>query len=129
MNETAVYPAPGAVTAAGEPEDGQAHPSGKLPVATYMIGPDEWLLLAPPPGAHPGTLRRTALAWLASAPPSPGGSVEFVPVPPIDPVLGLAVLHHRPGSTASTAARAPGAEPREVSLRRPVRGAGHRYFR
>ena len=94
------YPAPGAVTAAGEPEDGQAHPSGKLPVATYMIGPDEWLLLAPPPGAHPATLRRDALAWLGVAPPSPGGSVEFVPVPPIDPVLGLAVLHHRPGRTA-----------------------------
>jgi hypothetical protein len=90
------------VTSASEPDDGQAHPSGKLPVVTYMIGADEWLLLAPPPGAPAGTLRRTALAWLASAPPPlSGGSVEFVRVPRIDPALGLAVLHHRHGSTTA----------------------------
>jgi hypothetical protein len=87
------------VTGAGGPEDGLALSSGMLPVATHMIGPDEWLLLAPPARAHPGMLRRAALAWLDSAPP-PGGSVGFVPVPSIDPVLGLAVLHHRPGATA-----------------------------
>jgi hypothetical protein len=88
------------VTGAGEPEDGLALPSGMLPVATHMNGPDEWLLLAPPARANPGILRRAALAWLDSAPPSPGGSVAFVPVPSIDPVLGPAVLHRRPGVTA-----------------------------
>jgi hypothetical protein len=71
-----------------------------LSAVTFMIGPDEWLLLAPPAGARPGIIRRAALAWLDSAPPSPGGSVGFVPVPSIDPVLGLAVLHRRPGVTA-----------------------------
>jgi hypothetical protein len=86
------------VTGAGEPEDGLALPSGMLPVVTCMIGADEWLLLAPPARAHPGMLRRAALAWLDSAPP-PGGPVAFVPVPRLDPVLGLAVLHRRPGST------------------------------
>jgi hypothetical protein len=87
------------VTGADEPEDGLALPSGKLPVATYMIGADEWLLLAPPPGGHPGMLRQAALRWLDGAPPPSGASVAFVPVPWIDPALGLAVLHRQPGST------------------------------
>ena len=73
--------------------------SGMLSVATHMIGPDEWLLVAPPARRNPETLRRVALAWLDSAPPSPGGCMEFVPVPSIDPVLGLAVVHHVPGGT------------------------------
>jgi hypothetical protein len=84
----------------GGPEDGQAVPSGMLPAATFMISNEEWLLLVPPAGAHPGMLRRTALAWLDSAPPPPGGSVAFLPVPSIDPALGPAVLHHQPGGTA-----------------------------
>jgi hypothetical protein len=88
------------MTGAHRPEDGQAHPSGMLPVATLMISNDEWLLLAPPAQAHPGLLRRTALAWLNSAPPSPGGSVAFLQVPSIDQALGPAVLHHRPEGTA-----------------------------
>jgi hypothetical protein len=87
------------VTGAGGPEGGLALPSGMLSAATYMVGTDEWLMLALPAQTHPGMLRRTALAWLDSAPPL-GGSVAFVPVPPIDPVLGLAVLHHRAAGTA-----------------------------
>jgi hypothetical protein len=88
------------VTGAGAPEGGLALPSGMQPVATYMIGVDEWLMLAAPAEAHTGMLRRAALAWLDSAPPPPGGSEAFVPVPSIDPVLGLAVLYRRPGITA-----------------------------
>lgn len=87
------------MTGASGPENGLAFPSGMLPVAICTIGPDEWLMLAPPAQTHPGMLRRAALAWLDSA-PSPGGSAAFVPVPPIDPVLGLALLHHRPAGTA-----------------------------
>jgi hypothetical protein len=88
------------VTGADRPEGRQAHPSGMLPAATIMISNEEWLLLAPPARAHPGLLRRTALAWLNSAPPSPGGSVAFLQVPSIDQALGPAVLHHRPEGTA-----------------------------
>jgi hypothetical protein len=88
------------VTGVGGPEDGQAVPSGMLPAATFMISNEEWLLLVPPAGAHPGMLRRTALAWLDSAPPPPGGSVAFLPLPSIDQALGPTVLHHRPGGTA-----------------------------
>jgi hypothetical protein len=87
------------MTGAHRPEDGQAHPSGVLPVATLMIGNDEWLLLVPPAHAHPGLLRRTALAWLSSAPPSSCESVAFLRVPSIDQALGPAVLHHRPEGT------------------------------
>jgi hypothetical protein len=83
----------------GGPEDGQAVPSGMLPAVTFMVSNDEWLLLAPSAGAHPGLLRRTAFAWLDSAPSSPGGSAAFLPVPSIDPALGPAVLHHRPEGT------------------------------
>jgi hypothetical protein len=88
------------MTGAHGPEDGQAHPSGMLPAATIMISNEEWLLLVPPAAAHPGLLRRTALAWLNSAPLSPGGSVAFLRVPSIDQALGPAVLHHRPEGTA-----------------------------
>jgi hypothetical protein len=70
-----------------------------LPVAALMISNDEWLLLVPPAGSHRGMLRRTAIAWLNSAPPSPGGSVAFLRVPSIDQALGPAVLHHRPEGT------------------------------
>lgn len=84
----------------GEQGDGRGIPSGVVPVASCMVSADEWLMLAPPPGINPSMLRRAAVAWLDSAPPPPGGSVAFVPVPSIDPVLGLAVLHRRPGVTA-----------------------------
>jgi len=82
-----------------EPGDGRAILPGAIPVASYMMSAEEWLMLAPPRGVHPGMLRRAATAWLDSAPP-PGGSVAFVPVPSIDHTLGLAVLHRRPGATA-----------------------------
>ena len=84
------------MTGAGSPDRGQARPPGILPVATHLIGSDEWLLLVPPARAHPELLKRAALSWLDTAKPSAGGSAEFVPAP-VDPALGLAVLHHRPG--------------------------------
>jgi len=87
-----------AVNRMGEPGDGRVAATGAIPVASYMISAEEWLLLAPPPGVHPGMLRRAATAWLDSAPPT-GGSVVFVPVPSMDPALGLAVLHRRAGAT------------------------------
>jgi hypothetical protein len=84
------------VTDASGPDGRLALPSGIHPVVTCVIGADEWVLLAPQAGAHPGMLRQAALAWLASTLPEPGGTVAFVPVRSIDPVLGLAVLHHHP---------------------------------
>jgi hypothetical protein len=87
------------VNAPDRPEDGQALPAGKPPATTIMISNEEWLLLALPARAHSGLLRRTALAWLDSAPPPPGGSVAFLRVPLIDQALGPAVLHHQPGGT------------------------------
>lgn len=77
-----------------QPEHGQAHPSGVLPVATYILDTNEWVVLAPPVQAHPQILKRAALAWLDNAPAPPDGPVTFLPVPSIDVALGLAVLHH-----------------------------------
>jgi hypothetical protein len=88
------------VTGADRPEGGQAIPSRKLLVTTLMISNEEWLLLAPSAEAHPGLLRRTALAWLNNASAPPGGSVAFLRVPSIDHALGPAVAHHRPEGTA-----------------------------
>jgi hypothetical protein len=71
-----------------------------LPVATYILGTSEWVVLAPPVRAHPQILKRAALAWLDSTGPPPDGPVTFLPVRAIDLALGLAVLHHRPNGTA-----------------------------
>jgi hypothetical protein len=71
-----------------------------FPAATLMINNDEWLLLVPSAAAHPELLRKTAIAWLNSAPPSPGGPVTFLRVPSIDQALGPVVLQHRPEGTA-----------------------------
>jgi hypothetical protein len=87
------------VTGADRPEDRRTLPSGMLPVTTFMISNEEWLLLVTSAGARPGMLRRTALAWLDSTSPPPGGSVAFLRVPSIDQALGPAVLHHRPEGT------------------------------
>jgi hypothetical protein len=94
------YQASEAVTSASRPEGGLVLPSGAISMATYTASADEWLLLAPPAGADAALLKRAAAAWLDSAPPSPAASVAVVPVPTIDPVLGLAVVHRRPGATA-----------------------------
>lgn len=85
---------------ASNPEHGQALSSGVLPVATYILDSNEWVVLAPPVRAHPEILKRAALAWLGNPRPPREGPVTFLPVPSIDLALGLAVLHHCLDGTA-----------------------------
>lgn len=75
-------------------------PSGVPSVTRLMFGPDEWVMLAPPPGTLAGLAERAVLPFLNESSSPPDGPVTFRPVPMANSQLGLAVLHARDNRTA-----------------------------